>query len=247
MKKLAMKKIVLLVGTLVLAGVAAVAQAADVRFAVQDSNGTTDKMVVTDQGYVGIGAPSPIYPFQISLGGPSSASTLEFRNTGNSTYSQYDAPTIQMMRNNSATATGGNGSVIPQNNDRLGYLTFGSYFSGLGPKYAAGIVSNADSASWSGTSYPGSLSFMTTSSTGTYPSERVRITSTGLVGIGTNIPTQQLEVKGGVRLNTTAGIPACNASSRGTIWFSQGGSGVADTFKVCAKDVSNNYSWNVLF
>jgi len=47
---------------------------------------------------------------------------------------------------------------------------------------------------------------------------------------------------GGIRLNT--GVqPSCNSSTRGTLWFTQGGAGVKDVLEVCAKDATDNYAW----
>jgi hypothetical protein len=37
--------------------------------------------------------------------------------------------------------------------------------------------------------------------------------------------------------------PACDATTRGTIWRDDGGTGVADTIEVCAKNSSNTYAW----
>jgi hypothetical protein len=67
------------------------------------------------------------------------------------------------------------------------------------------------------------------------------------VGIGTSIPTAKLDVNGGVRLNTITGKPACDETTRGTFWFTQGGAGVKDAAEVCAKDASNAYAWRILY
>jgi hypothetical protein len=67
------------------------------------------------------------------------------------------------------------------------------------------------------------------------------------VGIGTSAPTAKLDVNGGIRLNTSTSKPACNASSRGTFWFTQGGTGVKDTAEVCAKDAGDAYAWRTLY
>jgi hypothetical protein len=67
------------------------------------------------------------------------------------------------------------------------------------------------------------------------------------VGIGTSIPTAKLDVNGGVRLNTTEGKPSCDATTRGTFWFTQGGAGVKDSAEVCAKDSGNAYAWRTLY
>ena len=247
MKKIMKKSVALLVGTLALAAVAGTAQAATM-FAVQNAS-AVDKMVVTDTGYIGVGNANPLYPMHIVSAGPTSTTTIEFNNQGNSTYNSSDSPAFQLMRNNSATAIGGNGSTIPQHLDRLGNYAFGSYF-GTSPKYAAGFAAYAQ-GTWTPTSYPGFLTFMTTGATDVYPQERMRINSSGNIGIGVGNASQKLEVNGGVRLNTVTVKPVtCTAALRGTIWFTQGVTGVgatADTLEVCAKDASDVYAWKALF
>ncbi len=39
----------------------------------------------------------------------------------------------------------------------------------------------------------------------------------------------------------------CNGANRGRLVMVQGGAGVADTFRVCAKDISDVYGWRALF
>ncbi len=58
---------------------------------------------------------------------------------------------------------------------------------------------------WQGTTgdYPSFLSFFTTPDDGPALSERMRITSTGFVGIGTTAPTQKLDVVGNIEVPTT--------------------------------------------
>ncbi len=72
---------------------------------------------------------------------------------------------------------------------------------------------------------------------------RMMINSYGNVGIGTTAPTQTLEVNGGMRMNTTATKPACNANARGTFWFIQGSS--KDNIEVCV--MNGSYMWIQLF
>jgi hypothetical protein len=67
------------------------------------------------------------------------------------------------------------------------------------------------------------------------------------VGIGTATPTAKLDVAGGVRLNTVAPKPTCDATVRGTFWFTQGGAGVKDSAEVCAKNKENTYAWRTLY
>jgi hypothetical protein len=67
------------------------------------------------------------------------------------------------------------------------------------------------------------------------------------VGIGTSVPTARLDVNGGVRLNTATAKPACDATTRGTFWFTQAAVGIKDSAEVCAKDASNAYAWRTLY
>jgi len=65
----------------------------------------------------------------------------------------------------------------------------------------------------------------------------------GKVGIGTETPGRELEVNGGVRLNTTTLKPACDSATRGTFWVTLGGAGVEDLVEVCTKDAADAYAW----
>lgn len=71
--------------------------------------------------------------------------------------------------------------------------------------------------------------------------------SSGNVGIGVIDPVVKLEINGGVRLNTDETRPSCDASLRGTLWFTKGGSGVKDVLEICAKDSSDNYDWRIIY
>lgn len=41
--------------------------------------------------------------------------------------------------------------------------------------------------------------------------------------------------------------PTCDASTRGTSWFDEGGAGVADSFAICAKDAADAYDWRTIY
>ena len=69
----------------------------------------------------------------------------------------------------------------------------------------------------------------------------------GNVGIGTTIPSQKLEVNGGMRLNTATAQPTCDATTRGTFWVVQNSAGVKDTVEVCAKDAGDAYAWRTIY
>jgi hypothetical protein len=77
------------------------------------------------------------------------------------------------------------------------------------------------------------------------PTGSIYVNSLGNVGIGTPGPNEKFEVNGGIRLNTTSAKPTCDASKRGTFWFTQGGIGVADVLEVCMKLQDGTYVWVV--
>jgi hypothetical protein len=200
-------------------------------------------MVVTDTGAIGIGTPAPNYPFQMKAGGATSVTTMELRNTGRPAYSQYDAPQLQFTRNNDATVNGG----AAYKGDRLGLFSFGSWF-GNTVRYGANLIAGAETSTGSATSVPAYIAFETTTAPDAYPSEKLRVTSIGNIGIGTTTPTQKLEVKGGLRLNTTVAKPAtCNDTLRGVIWLTQKAAGYADTLDVCLRDANGLYNWVSLY
>ncbi|MBI5441061.1 MAG: collagen-like protein, partial [Deltaproteobacteria bacterium] len=84
----------------------------------------------------------------------------------------------------------------------------------------------------SATNLPSAILFRTSPEGDTTRYERVRISGSGNVGIGTSGPTQKLEVNGGVRINTTAAKPACDNNTRGTFWFTRGATN--DLVEACA-------------
>ncbi len=57
----------------------------------------------------------------------------------------------------------------------------------------------------------------------------------------------ELEINGGVRLNTLSAKPPCNTTFRGTFWVTQGTAGVKDSVQVCAKDASDAYAWRTIY
>jgi len=58
-----------------------------------------------------------------------------------------------------------------------------------------------------------------------------------------------MQLDSGIRINSTggAGKPVCDATIRGTLWFTQGGAGVKDLLEVCAKDATDTYAWRTLW
>jgi hypothetical protein len=73
------------------------------------------------------------------------------------------------------------------------------------------------------------------------------VTSSGSVGIGTKTRTRELEVNGGMRVNTVIAKPACDATVRGTFWVTPGPTLIKDSVEVCAKDNLDAFAWRALF
>jgi len=202
----------------------------------------TDKLVVTDTGFIGVGTSAPVTAIQVL--GNSQASTQ-----------------IKLMDNLNAAGTnagGGllfghnNGTALPLQNDRLGYLNAGTTddVDGVTPRYGGGLQLNA-AANWSIDRvtaapsliyhFPTYLRFQTAGAnaanvTGGGGGSLVRmlIYPEGNVYVGTVATpltppavTQKLEVDGGVRLIPQA--ITCTASNVGTISYNP----TNDTIQVC--------------
>lgn len=69
----------------------------------------------------------------------------------------------------------------------------------------------------------------------------------GIFGFGINGAAAGSFV-GGIQLRTFGAVrPTCDSDRRGTLWFTEGGSGYKDSLYFCAKDASNVYSWRTLY
>lgn len=233
MKNFMKKRVALVVGTLALAAFASMAQAAT-RLAVQDATGTTDQMVVTDTGQIGVGINAPDAGLHVK-GATYPANTVKIEGTGGGGLIEYtDTP-------------------LPTSGSRLGYVYFGSRDSSVVPaipRHATGFFAGA-SSTWTSTSNPSFFAFETTAPGSITRTERMRIDASGNIGIGTTAPSHKLEiVGGGIRLNNNAAQPVCDSTTapamRGTIWFLKGATGFNDTLVICARDAALNYSWKTV-
>lgn len=96
----------------------------------------------------------------------------------------------------------------------------------------------------------GGVFYLATSTDSTYATSSVAalvVNSNGYVGIGIAVPTQALEVNGGVRLNTATAQPTCSTDTRGLFWVVQNGAGVKDDVQVCAKDAADAMAWRTIY
>jgi hypothetical protein len=113
------------------------------------------------------------------------------------------------------------GEVVSLNSgDAIGQIQF--FGASTGGAYAMGADITASVAETpSGGDMPTHLRFRTTPVGGTTPTERVRITAAGQVGIGTASPTAPLHVAGAVRVGsfTVATVPSASGMGAGAIIY----------------------------
>lgn len=139
------------------------------------------------------------------------------------------APNARLEVNDVTTNANGLGQIAAFSSeaaaiDMGGKVDFGGNYSG-GQAVWAGIGGLKES---SGVDYAGYLLFRTRPSGGSM-TVRARISSVG-----------------GIQL-LTGTKPACNSSTRGTLYYVAGGAGVADTYEVCVKDAADAYAWATIF
>ena len=243
------KTVVAAVAVLAALALPMVAGAAGDKLIVQDGNikvqsAGVDKMVVTDQGFVGVGTNAPLNAI-LAKGNSYTTTQIISHYTG-------AEPSVSggfiAKKNNVSTTNGG----LPVSGDRIGYMLFGSVGTDNFDKNAAGFGAYAESA-WTNTSFPAYFA-IETAAPSSVRTEKMRITGNGNVGIGSKLPNSKLEVNGGVRVYpvsasantetpTAVAKPACNASTRGTIWFTP--SVTDDVLEVCAK-IGGSYAFKTI-
>jgi len=124
-------------------------------------------------------------------------------------------------------------------------INFGFTDSGAGYQKGA-IIFEGQDANGRGKMYF-AMNGAASSASAAVADARMTIDYAGLVGVGTTSPGRELEVNGGLRLNTATAKPTCNSSNRGTFWVVNGGAGVKDTVEVCAKDAGDAYAWRTIY
>lgn len=135
---------------------------------------------------------------QMQVVGSNTPTSMIAATTYNTSFSTVIAPTISLGRSNTVTA-GGDGIV--SSGDLLGTIQFHGN-DGATQVRAAFIQSYVDATP--GTNdMPGRLVFSTTPDGASSPTERMRIDSSGNVGIGTNSPSAKLDVAGNVAVTGT--------------------------------------------
>ena len=113
---------------------------------------------------------------------------------------------FDLVRSNSGTVGQASGGAIP-NNEIIGGLRFNGS-DGATFRTGAEILATADGQTWASADCPTRLVFSTTADGASSPTERIRITSEGNVGIGATSPQALLDVRGEARANFFRGVTA---------------------------------------
>ena len=220
------RSVMLMVGILGVA-LAGSAQAATM-FAVQGGSPAADKMVVQDNGYIGIGISTPIAPFHVVNNAANQNDAGFIYNitdigtliSGTQTLSALTAPIFSFMRTNDPNLAfpGTANAGLPRANDRLGIMNFGAKVGAANANFATiNVLAETDTTTAVKTAQ---IQFLTSHQNGgsSALTQKLRITSLGNIivppattnvnggrlGVGTTSPTSNLHVVGLPYFNSNA-------------------------------------------
>lgn len=175
----------------------------DLRFMTKDDNGAlTQKMILTPEGRLGIGNTAPTSTVQITKTDGTPLVNVENLDSTTAQYPGFVArnykgtsvntgfPKFQLINNRGSKAS----PDVLQAGDLVGLLEYWGSLNTSGGASRVGSVAVGAEQTFTGTSTPTYMSFATTNSGSNFSNEKMRINSSGNVGIGTTSPTAKLYV-----------------------------------------------------
>jgi hypothetical protein len=169
-----------------------------------ESSPDSSPTVINSNGNVVVGNSTNLYGANVELYRQDVGTSLSLKkSTSNSS-----GPSIAFIKSRGTTQ---DSNALVSAGDLTGFISFQGT-DGTGAKQSAAIAAIVDAAP-SGSDMPGRIEFLTSPNGSATPVERMRITSTGRVGIGTSNPAATLHVNGTIRMqnlptyaNNTAAI-----------------------------------------
>nr|MDQ3009006.1 hypothetical protein [bacterium] len=189
--------------------------------------GTTTPASLLQLGYITPGVQTKASDQALTIG--SSAGSIIFAGVNTAASSISGGAFALLYHDDRAAMSAGH---------RLGGILLGGSTNSTTVENSAGIVAYAES-NWSGTSAPSYLTFETTSSGSVDRAERLRVTSTGNVGIGTTSPYAKLSVAGQIVGASFVGTTTATSTFGGGIDIATGCYAVAG---VCLSSGSSGIS-----
>ncbi|MEZ5810781.1 MAG: DUF2793 domain-containing protein [Rhizobiaceae bacterium] len=165
----------------------------------------------------------------VGLGGSPEA-TLHVINTGGpiGRFDAYAGASNTRWRRANGTLLSPSAVVA---DDVIGNFGFAGY-DGTDFSNSAGAIKVVAAENWSASAWGAYLTVHTTANGGTTQEERLRITASGDVGVGTNDPSTRLDVDGPVRVKsyTVAGAPSASGIAGAVIFVSDESGGPVIAF-----------------
>ena len=213
-----------------------------------NTSGTNRISIVGSSGNVGIGTTTPSYKLDVS-GDAYIDETLNIETTISGSlafgYAGVGAGNLVVGGMNLASFTPGVITLINQDTtisagQDLGVLQFGGKDDQTNGYANGQIICTTAVGAGSGNTGGGIFRFLLSGNTsGSSPSERMRITNTGSVGIGTTSPSAKLDVYGNLRLGTTGTFTIAQSPFSTTAFYVGAGNGSTITFGAPASNTQD--------
>ena len=217
-----------------------------VKFAIND--GTSNKFSIQAKGSVAIGNITATNPFTMDTNSTTAGLTsgsASFLISGDQNFEKLEIRSSLQPTFTGRNSAGTVASPLATTSGKILFSLAGGGYDGVAwTATNPSLISMVAEELFTPTARGANILFSTTAPGTATRTEKMRVTGSGNVGIGTSTPTQTLEVAGGIKV-TSGSQPACNDATRGTFWFTNGGSS-NDVMAVCAK-VGGVNVWKALW